>query len=154
MLPFVHLSSVLTTQLSALSFPCFPLSPGIGSFGAFRSAFASRLSPSVTPVSMRSFRFRYSASCNSFLRSAVSCHRHSHSCRPPVSSSAVPLGFRFRFWFLGLSVLNFAVPHRTCIYYHRKHNLSTPIFYIFQLSSCMLQPTYFNQNNYVMFALC
>ena len=39
---------------------------------------------------------------------------------PPVSSSAIPLCFRFRFWLLGLSVLNFSVPLRPRIYYHRK----------------------------------
>ena len=33
-LPFVRSSSVLTTQLSALSFPFFPISPSSGSFGA------------------------------------------------------------------------------------------------------------------------
>ena len=39
---------------------------------------------------------------------------------PPVSSSAIPLCFRFRFWLLGLSVLNFSVRLRPRIYYHRK----------------------------------
>ena len=37
----------------------------------------------------------------SFLRVALSCHRHLRSFRPPVSSSAAPLGFRFRFGLLG-----------------------------------------------------
>ena len=66
-LPFVRLGSLLTTQLSALAFPFFPFSPYSGSSGAFRSAFASRLPPSVTPVAMRSFRLWYSALCSSFL---------------------------------------------------------------------------------------
>ena len=67
-LSFVRFSSVLTTQPPALSFPFFPLSPDGGSHGA--------LSSSVRPVSMPSFRFRYSASCVSVLRFTVSCHRH------------------------------------------------------------------------------
>ena len=51
-----------------------------------------------------------------------------------------PPGFRFRFRLLSLSVLNFSVPHRTCIYYHRNLILSTPILYIFQLFSYALRP--------------
>ena len=51
-----------------------------------------------------------------------------------------PPGFRFRFRLLGLSVLNFSVPHRTCIYYHHNHKLSTSILYIFQLFPCVLRP--------------
>ena len=38
--------------------------------------FVPDLSSSVSPVSMRPFRFRYSASCVSVLRFTVSCHRH------------------------------------------------------------------------------
>ena len=38
--------------------------------------FVPDLSSSVSPVSMRPFRFRYSASCASFLRLAVSYHRY------------------------------------------------------------------------------
>ena len=75
-LSFVRLSSVLTTQPSALSFPFFPISPGSGSFGALRFLASPLFSSSVSPVSMRPFRFRYSASCVSFLRFTVSCHRH------------------------------------------------------------------------------
>ena len=98
---------VLTTQTSVFPFPASrsPLTavPTVRS-GSFRPL---RFSSSVRPVSMPSFRFRYSASCNSFLRFTASCHRHFRSCRPPVSSSAVPLGFRFRFRLLGLSVRTF-----------------------------------------------
>ena len=142
LLPFVRLSSVLTTQLSALSFPCFPLSPGFGSFGAFRSVFTSRLSPSVPPVSMRSFRFWYSAFCNSF-RPPLSRLTVATPASQPSSywTSAAPLCFRFRFRLLGLSVLNFSVRLRPRIYYHRRLNLSIPIFCLFQLLSCILQPT-------------
>ena len=68
LLSFVRFCSVLTTQPSALSFPFFPFSPGSGSFGALRFLSSPVLSSSVSPVSMRSFRFRYSASCVSFLR--------------------------------------------------------------------------------------
>ena len=139
---FVRSRSVLTTQPSVLSFPFFPVSPDGGSSGAFRSAFASRPSPSVTPVSMRSFRFWYSAFCNSFLR-LLSRLTVATSASQPSSywTSAAPLGFRFRFRLLGLSVLNFSVRLRPRIYYHRNHNLSTSIFYLFQLLYCILQPT-------------
>ena len=67
---------ILTTQPSALSFPFFPFSPVGGSFGARPFLSSQSLSSSVSPVSMRPFRFRYSASCVSFLRFSVSCHRH------------------------------------------------------------------------------
>ena len=73
-LPFVRRPSLLTTQPSALSFPFFPFSPDGGSSGVFRSACASQLSPSVTPVSMRSFRFRYSAFLQFLSPYAVSPH--------------------------------------------------------------------------------
>ena len=46
------------------------------------------------------------------------------------------LRFRFRFRLLGLSVLNFSVPHRTCMYYYRNQQMSTPIFCIFRLLYC------------------
>ena len=46
---------------SCAFFSLLPVSPGSGSFGA-------RFSSSVRPVSMPSFRFRYSAFCISFLR--------------------------------------------------------------------------------------
>ena len=67
---------LLTTQPSALSFPLFPFSPVSGSHGARRFLSSPTLSSSVRPVSMPSFRFRYSASCDSFLRLTASCHRH------------------------------------------------------------------------------
>ena len=76
LLSFVCFCSLLTTQPSALSFPCFPCSPGSGSHGALRLLASPLLSSSVRPVAMPSVRFRYSASCVSFLRFAVSCHRH------------------------------------------------------------------------------
>ena len=60
------------------------------------------------------------------------------SFRPPVSSSAVSLGFRFRFRLLGLSVLNFSVRFRPRIYYHHRNDLSTSILYHFRLLSCTL----------------
>ena len=49
------------------------------------------------------FRFRFGTqlSCNSFLLYTVSHHRCYSSFRPPVSSTAVPLSFRLRFWLLG-----------------------------------------------------
>ena len=100
---FVRFRLLLTTQPSALSFPLFPISPGSGSLGALRFLASPLLSSSVGPVSMPSFRFQYSASCVSFLRFAVSPHSGYLSSWPPVSSSATPLCFRFRFRLLGLS---------------------------------------------------
>ena len=75
-LSFVCFGLLLTTQPSALSFPLFPFSPVGGSHGARRFLSSPTLSSSVQPVSMPSFRFRYSASCDSFLRLTASCHRH------------------------------------------------------------------------------
>ena len=75
-LPFVRICSVLTTQPSVLSFPLFPISPDGGSLGALRFLASPLLSSSVRPVSMPSFRFRYSASCDFLSPLAVSCHRH------------------------------------------------------------------------------
>ena len=65
----VPFSLLLTTQPPALSFPLFPTSPGSGSFGALRFLASPLLSSDLRPVSMPSFRFRYSAFCISFLRS-------------------------------------------------------------------------------------
>ena len=87
LLSFVCFCSLLTTQLSALSFPFFPFSPGSGSNGALRFLSSPSLSSSVWPVSMPSFRFRYSASCISFLRPLF---------RLTVATSAPPpSSFRF-----------------------------------------------------------
>ena len=150
LLSFVCFCSLLTTQPSALSFPLFPISPDSGSFGARPFLSSPSLSPSVSPVSMRLFRFRYSASCNFLSPPHCFVSQALHSCRPPVSSSAVPLCFRFRFRLLGLSVLNFSVRLRPRIYYHRSYNLSTPIFCLFQLLRCVLQPIHFN----IRIAIC
>ena len=59
------------------------------------------------------FRFRFGTqlSCISFLRSTFSHYRCYFSCRPPVSSSAVPLSFRFRFWLLGLGEYTLKTEH-------------------------------------------
>ena len=76
LLSFVCFGLLLTTQPSALSFPLFPCSPVGGSYGACRFLSSPTLSSSDRPVSMPSFRFRYSASCDSFLRLTASWHRH------------------------------------------------------------------------------
>ena len=52
---------------------------------------------------------------------------------------AAPLGFRFRFWLLGLGFilsdasrsLQTCCPQRTSVYYHTRSCLSTPFFQIF-----------------------
>ena len=93
LLSFVRFCSLLTTQPSALSFPFFPFSPGSGSFGARPFLSSLSLSSSVSPVSMRPFRFRYSASCVSFLRFSVSCHRHYTA--PGLLFPARPFPFAF-----------------------------------------------------------
>ena len=67
-------------------------------FQVLLSVFPSACFHASVPTSVLGF------SCASFLRFAVSPHRCYFSCRPPVSSSAVPLCFRFRFWLLGLSI--------------------------------------------------
>ena len=92
-LSFVCSGSLLTTQLSASSFPFFPLSPGFGSFGVLRFLSSPTLSPSVTPVSMRSFRFRYSALCSSFLPLTFASQWLSRSRPHAFRFSGFPLAF-------------------------------------------------------------
>ena len=75
-LSFVRFGSVLTTQPSVSSFPLFPISSDGGSLGALWFLASPLLSSSVRPVSMPSFRFWYSASCDFLSPLAVSCHRH------------------------------------------------------------------------------
>ena len=101
LLSFVCFCSLLTTQPSVLSFPLFPISPDGGSLGAVRFLSSPSLSSSVSPVSMRPFRFRYSASCDFLSPCSSFVSQALRSFRPPVSSSAAPLGFRFRFGLLG-----------------------------------------------------
>ena len=147
-----RVGSLLTTQLSAPLFPSSRSPPAVVP-SVLRSACASRLSPSVAPVSMRPFRFWYSALCSSVLprpaRLAVAA-----SVRPglPFGLAGSPsLSLRFRL--LGLSVLNFSVHLRPRIYYHRILNLSTPIFYIFQLLSCIILPVHFNCSAFLRLTL-
>ena len=90
-LPCVRFSSGLFCSPSAF-FRLLPLASDYSAFRSFLSLLpvlpcrrflrcpsvpcVPDLSSSVSPVSMRPFRFRYSASCVSFLRFTVSCHRH------------------------------------------------------------------------------
>ena len=96
-------ASVSGSDYSAfrLSFPFFPISPDGGSFGALRFLSSPSPSSSVRLVSTPLFRFRYSASCNSFLRLLF---RLTVATSAPQPSSfrlpAAPLGFRFRFGYL------------------------------------------------------
>ena len=133
-LSFVRFCSAQTTQPSALSFPFFPLSPVGGSRGAFSS--------SVRPVSMPSFRFRYSACCNSFLHSPARFTAATPTpSLLPFGFPAAPPGFRFRFWLLSFGYPPFrmhpvrfelVVRDRTCVYYHTSSRLSTTFFKFFQ----------------------
>ena len=108
---FVPFSLRLTTQPSALSFPFFPFSPGSGSFGALWFLSSPSLSSDLRPVSMPSFRFRYSASCISFRPFSVSPHSgYSQLASFRLLFRMLPLGFRFRFCLLGLSF---------CVFYSR-----------------------------------
>ena len=124
---FVPFCLLLTTQPSVLSFPFFPFSPVGGSFGAASLPFGFLALPLfVRPVSMPSFRFRYSAFCKSFLRSLS---RLTVATSVPRPSSfrfrPLPLCFRFRFWLLGLGIYPFRYslsapfllfPQPTCLY--------------------------------------
>ena len=74
--PFRSLRPASDYSAFRLSFPLFPISPDGGSLGAARFLSSPTLSSSVRPVSMPSFRFRYSASCDFLSPLAVSCHRH------------------------------------------------------------------------------
>ena len=102
------------------------------------------ISSSVRPVSMPSFRFRYSACCNSFLRSPS---RFTAATSAPQPSSfrlpAVPLSFRLRFWLFGfgLTSLSRHIPFasillfspRTLVYYHTFIRMSTTFLKFFPL---------------------
>ena len=121
---FLSSASALASHYSASvsSFPFFPLPPHSGFHGARPFLSSPSLSPSVPPVSMLPFRFRYlSLPAVPFSASLFRVTGATFSCRPPVSSSAVPLCFRFRFRILGLSILNFSVRLRPHIYYHLNH---------------------------------
>ena len=105
-LSFVRFRLVLTTQPSDLSFPFFPFSPVGGSFGACRFLSSPTLSSSVRPVSMPSFRFRYSAFCVSFLLRRLASQGYLSASTSSFRFRPHPLGFRFRFRLLSSSVLS------------------------------------------------
>ena len=103
----LSVASALASHYSASvsSFTLFPFPPHSGLRGALRFLSSPSLPPSVPPVSMLPFRFRYfSFPAVPFSAPLFRVTGATLSCRPPVSSSAVPLGFRFRFRLLGLSV--------------------------------------------------
>ena len=94
LLSFVRFCSLLTTQLSALSFPFFPFSPGSGSFGA-SFLFCPACCHAILPIPVLSFLQFLSPPAGS-----------PHSGYPCVSAfrflfRPLPLGIRFRFWLLG-----------------------------------------------------
>ena len=103
-------ASALASHYSASvsSFPLFPFPPHSGLRGARPFLSSLSLSPSVPPVSVLPFRFRYlSFPAVPFSASLFRVTGATLSYRPPVSSSAAPLGFRFRFRLLGLSIRTF-----------------------------------------------
>ena len=66
---------------------------------------------SLLSVSIHPFPLWYSAFLQFLSPLTVSHHRCYFSCRPPVSSSAVPLSFRLRFWLLGLGEYTLKTEH-------------------------------------------
>ena len=78
---------------SVSSFPFFPILPHSGLLGAVIHL-PCRLFPCVPSD------FGTQPSCNSFLRSLDSPYRCSSSCRPPVTSSAVPLAYALGYGYL------------------------------------------------------
>ena len=102
-----------------LSFVCFRSGSDYSAFCFFRSLLPVLASQWLLQCSSSAFRlpafhllFRLVShasfsvsgtwlSCNSLSRFSASHHRCYCSFRPPVSSSAVPLGLRFRFWYFG-----------------------------------------------------
>ena len=162
LLPLVRFSSGLFCSPSAF----FRLLLLASDYSAFRSFFSllpvlpCRRFLRCSPVPFVPFAFLFRFACFhaslpipvlSFLRflSPFLCFvsQALRSFWPPVSSSAIPLCFRFRFWLLGLSVLNFSVRLRPRIYYHRNHHLSTAILCIFRLSNYFLLQFYLNNQN-------
>ena len=105
LLPFVRFFS--GSHYLALAFffsllPCFPLP---GSFKCFLIRFPFRLLPCFRSC------FGTQPSCVSFLRFSVSHHRCYFSRRPPVSSSVVPLCFRFRFRLFSFGLCTLKTEH-------------------------------------------
>ena len=136
-LPIRFLSSaslpVPATQPSVFPFPSsrFPLT----------AVPAVLLPSSVRPVSMPSFRFRYSACCNSFLRSPARFTAATPAPQPsPFRFPAVSLSFRLRFWLLSFGHASFqmhpvrfklVVRERTSVYYHTTSRMSTTFLKFF-----------------------
>ena len=96
LLSFVRFRLGSDYSASVSSFPFIPASPHSGSFRCLFIRFPFRLFPCFRSC------FGTQLSCFSFHRLTVSHHRCYFSCRPPVSSSVVPLSFRLRFWLLSL----------------------------------------------------
>ena len=93
-LPFVRFFSGSDYSVIRFFLSLFPVSPHGGSSGSF-SAFFPLFRTSLPASSVLSFpAFPFSASL--FRTTGAT-----FSCRPPVSSSAVPLSFRLRFRLLG-----------------------------------------------------
>jgi len=128
-------SSPLLSGFSRPSIPqpiaaFFPLSPGFRFLRCYPSTLASRLSPSIRPVSMPSFWFRYSALCSSFLPLTSASQRLSRSCPLAFRFNGFPLAFALGSvpWLVCFELSVRLRPHMYC---HRNYNLAIPIFIFF-----------------------
>ena len=103
-LSFVRFSLLLTTQPSALSFPFFPFSPGSSSSGAcfpLPSGLFPCL-PSDSGTQLSAFPFSARRFASQWLPQRLSLL--------PYGFRPFPLGFRFRFWLLGLEHISMSCP--------------------------------------------
>ena len=107
------------------------------------------ISSSVRPVAMPSFRFRYSALCNSFLRPPF---RFTEATTAPRPLRSVSLGLRFRCRILGhlnplfrefCSLIHLTRQKRIYLYYHTNFHLSTLFSKFFEKFFIFLQMRYF-----------
>ena len=109
-------------------FSRFPDSPGSG--------FSVHLSSSVQPVAMLSFRFRYSAFCNSVHpRCFASQWLPQRLDLLPCGFRPFPLGFRFRFWLLGFRI----APLSRCVPFVPNSSVRSELRYTITLFSICQQ---------------
>ena len=104
LLSFVRFALVLTTQPSVFLFPSsrFPC----------RRFLRCLFSSSVRPVSMPSFRFRYSAFCSSFLPRCIAPQCYFSAPAFPCGLWPFPFAYRFRFVY---SASGFCLSASSCL---------------------------------------